>query len=147
MLGARPIYIAGPSFNLLPDDHTAHRALQRIEAHLAFGGRALIPLFVPEPERNLGRAREHVESDGTLLRFIALDEQLDDESRVQRTWTRYERVRGEETEVLEREWVVHWFSSGGFVDLAARAGLVAREIDVQREDLRPGAAVHLLTRG
>jgi hypothetical protein len=53
----------------------------------------------------------------------------------------------EETEVLEREWVVHWFSSGGFVDLAARAGLVAREIDVQREDLRPGAAVHLLTRG
>jgi hypothetical protein len=142
----RSIYIAGPTFNLLPDDLMAHGALQRIEAHLASGGRALIPLFVPEPVRDLGEARVHVESDGTLLRFIALDEQRDDESRVQKTWTRYERVRGEETEVLEREWVVHWFSAGGFTDLAAQAGLVAREIGAPRDDLGPGGAVYLLTR-
>jgi SAM-dependent methyltransferase len=143
----RSIYIAGPTFNLLPDDLMARCALQRIEAHLASGGCALIPLFVPEPVRELGEARVHIESDGTLLRFTALDEQRDDESRVQRTWTRYERVRGEETEVLEREWVVHWFSAGGFADLAAQAGLVAREIDAAPDDLRPGGAVYLLTRG
>jgi hypothetical protein len=138
----RSIYIAVPTFNLLPDDVMARYALQRIEAHLAFGGRA----FVPEPVRDLGEARIHVESDGTLLRFMALDEQRDDESRIQGTWTRYERVRGEETEVVEREWVVHWFSAGGFADLAAQAGLVAREIDDPRDDLRPGGAVYLLTR-
>ncbi len=142
----RSIYIAGPTFNLLPDDPTARRALQRIGAHLASGGHALIPLFVPEPAADLGEARVHVESDGTLLRFTALDEQRDEESRVQRTWTRYERVRGEETEVLEREWVVHWFSAGGFADLAAEAGLVARAIDDGRDDLGPGGAVYLLTR-
>jgi SAM-dependent methyltransferase len=143
----RSIYIAGPTFNLLPDDVMARCALQRIEAHLAFEGCALIPLFVPEPARDLGEARVRVESDGTLLRFVALDEQRDDESRVQRTWTRYERVRGEETEVLEREWVVHWFSAGGFAELAAQAGLVAREIGDQRDELRPpGGAVYLLTR-
>jgi SAM-dependent methyltransferase len=141
----RSIYIAGPTFNLLPDDEMARCALQRIRAHLAHAGNALIPLFVPEPVRDLGEARVHVEGDGTVLRFTALAEQRDDESRTQRTWTRYERIRGDSIEVTEREWTIHWFSTGGFVDLAAHAGLVAREIDDHRDDRRPGEAVYLLT--
>jgi SAM-dependent methyltransferase len=141
----RSIYIAGPTFNLLPDDVMARCALQRVRAHLAFGGSALIPLFVPEAVRELGEVREHVERDGTVLRFTVVDEQRDDESRIQRTRLRYERVRGDAIEVVEREWVLHWFSTGGFAGLAAQAGLAAREIDDQRDDRRPGDAVYLLT--
>jgi SAM-dependent methyltransferase len=127
--GYRSIYLAGPTFNLLPDDDTARRALQRIAAHLDEGGRALVPLFVPERPRDLGRPREHVEDDGTVLRFTALDVQHDDALRLQRTWTRYERIRGDDIETLEREWLIHWFAPGGFAQLAAEAGLHAREVD------------------
>ena len=57
----RSIFLAGPTFNLLADDDTAGRALQRIHAHLEPGGSALIPLFVPTPTPavQLGRFREH----------------------------------------------------------------------------------------
>jgi SAM-dependent methyltransferase len=141
----RSIYVAGPTFNLLPDDGTASRALQRIAVHLAPGGRALIPLFVPAPVRDVGVAREHVHDDGTVLRFTALDEQRDEAARVQRTQTRYERIRGDATEVVEREWVLHWYAAGGFVELATEVGLDAREVGDGRDDRRPGDAVYVLT--
>ncbi len=56
----RSIYLAGPTFNLLPDDDTAWRALARIRAHLDADGSALVPLFVPPPVTadDLGRPRD-----------------------------------------------------------------------------------------
>jgi hypothetical protein len=139
------IYVAGPTFNLLPDDDTALAALTRIRAHLTETGSALVPLFVPEPTRELGRARVHVEDDGTELRFTVVDQRHDDAARVQATSCRYERVRGDAREMLEREWLIHWFAPGGFADLATRAGLAARELDDRRPERRPGDAVYLLT--
>src|SRR4051812_38545598 len=76
----RAIFLAGPSFNLLPDDDTTRAALARIREHLAPDGTALIPLFIPPavPASELGRARETVAADGTVLRFTALAEHRDE---------------------------------------------------------------------
>ena len=40
----RAIYLAGPTFNLLPDDDAARRTLQGIADHLVPGGQAMVPL-------------------------------------------------------------------------------------------------------
>ena len=46
----KSIYLAGPTFNLLPDDETALAALRRLRAHLEEdGGVAFVPLFIPDP--------------------------------------------------------------------------------------------------
>ena len=52
----RTIFLAGPTFNLIVDDATAVRALERIRRHLDPAGAALVALFLPEavPERHLG---------------------------------------------------------------------------------------------
>lgn len=47
----RAIYLAGPTFNLLPDDHTAMRALTTIARHLRSDGQALVPLWIPSPQQ------------------------------------------------------------------------------------------------
>lgn len=121
----RSIYLAGPTFNLLPDDDAAGRALARIAAHLDPGGVALVPLFVPTPDAvgAVGRPREHVDADGRLLRVTAVSVARDDGARTQTTLLRYELVDAERAEVLERPWLLHWFSPAGFAELVAAAGL------------------------
>lgn len=47
----RPIYLAGATFTLLPDDAAAERALRRIAVHLHVDGAALTPPFIPAPTR------------------------------------------------------------------------------------------------
>ena len=120
----RTIFLAGPTFNLLPDDEVARRALVRIRAHLEDGGAALIPLFVPDVigEDELDRVREAVEPDGSVIRFRITSVSRDEERRVQETMTRYERL-GATPSSLERPWVVHWHTQEGFGALAAAAGL------------------------
>jgi hypothetical protein len=51
----RTIFLAGPTFNLLPDDETASAALRRIRAHLADGGVAVVPLFIETGARSSNR--------------------------------------------------------------------------------------------
>jgi hypothetical protein len=55
----RSIYLAGPTFNLLPDDNHARRALERAHSHLVAGGAFLVPLFIPAemPDGGLGRPK------------------------------------------------------------------------------------------
>ena len=123
----RTIYLAGPTFNLLPDDATAAAALAAIRRHLEPGGAALIPLFVPEPvdPAIFGRARKTTEADGSVIRFSATASTRDDAARVQVTDTRYERVGPDGgSEVLERPWLTHWYTQPQFRSLAADAGLV-----------------------
>lgn len=57
----RSIFLAGPTFTLLPDDATAARALRCLHDHLEPGGQALVPLFIPPPtpESAIGQVREH----------------------------------------------------------------------------------------
>ena len=121
----RSVFLAGPTFNLIADDATAVRALERICAHLDPGGAALVPLFIPEPvpERHLGFVREHVDEAGRILRVSATSTERDDESRRQVTTLRYEVIDGPVAQVVERPWILHWHSQSGFRDLAAQAGL------------------------
>lgn len=122
----RSIFLAGGTFNLLPDDDAALRGLVRIRAHLAPGGAALVPLFVPaalDPDE-LGIARCHEPGDGSVMRCTAVASTRDEEWQVQRTVLRYEHDHGDGHEVVEREWVLHWYTQERFRALAARAGLV-----------------------
>jgi len=126
----RSIFLAGPTFNLLPDDTLAGAALQRIRAHLTDGGSALIPLFIPQPTpvERLGEVREARESDGSTIRVSAIAEVRDETSRCQTTTLRYERAAGTTTDVVERPWVLHWHSQDSFRALAASAGLATAMI-------------------
>ncbi|CAN5458080.1 hypothetical protein BH10ACT1_BH10ACT1_21450 [soil metagenome] len=121
----RSIFLAGPTFNLLPDDDIAARALVGIRHHLADGGSALIPLFIPEPTpgHELGVAREATEADGSRIRVAPVAVDRDEVARIQRTVMRYERLRGGNSTVLERTWVLHWHTQAGFRAMAGEAGL------------------------
>ena len=126
----RSIYLAGATFNLLPDDDTAWRALARIRHHLEPDGSALIPLMLPQPvpEELLGVPRASVADDGTVIRFSALAVDRDEEARLQTTRTRYEREREGAVERLEREWLLHWHTQEGFRQLVSDAGLLVDDL-------------------
>ncbi|MDQ6696004.1 MAG: class I SAM-dependent methyltransferase [Actinomycetota bacterium] len=118
----RSIFLAGATFTLLPDDDTTRRALLRIRAHLAPGGSALIPLFIPE-QTELGQRREVDCDDGSLLRVTTIGQERNERERRQTNLLRYERVDGDATTAVERPWTLHWHTQTGFAELARSAGL------------------------
>jgi trans-aconitate methyltransferase len=126
----RTIFLAGPTFNLLPDDEAARRALLRIHDHLTADGSALIPLFIPQPTpiHMVGRARSHVTDDGTTMQLTMLSEQRDEVARTQTTVLRYELQTGEQHQVDERPWLLHWYSQDDVRELAAAAGFATVRI-------------------
>lgn len=126
----RSIFLAGPTFNLLPDDAIATKALGGIRTHLDQGGSALIPLFIPQPTPadEIGQHREDVEADGSLIRCGPISELRDEGRRRQETVLRYERVRGQTTMVVDRPWVLHWYSQNTFRALAASVGLATTAV-------------------
>lgn len=121
----RSIYLAGPTFNLLTDDDTAVQAFERIRLHLDEDGAALIPLFVPDPvpAAEIGVPREHTDESGRILRVTTTATERDEEARLQITVLRYEVVDGDEVEVTERPFTLHWWDQSAFRDLAVDAGL------------------------
>ena len=121
----RSIYLAGPTFNLLADDDTAQQALRAIREHLTADGRALIPLWIPEPTEpgDLGVSREAVADDGALLRYTPVSEKRDEATRTRTTNTLYERITASGTERVRRDWILHWYSQDLFRTLCTRAGL------------------------
>jgi SAM-dependent methyltransferase len=124
----RSIFIAGPTFNLLPDDATALSALTQIRLHLAPGGSVLIPLFVPEPTpiEAFGRARSHT-ADGAEMSVTSLSEVRDEAARTQTTMLRYEITTANGTVTEDRPWLLHWYSHADIRLLVDVAGLtVAR---------------------
>jgi SAM-dependent methyltransferase len=136
----RSIFLAGPTFNLLPDDDLVRRALGRILAHLAPEGRALVPLFVPTPTPRtmFGTATEQVRDDGRKLRCGPIAEERDEGRRRQTTVMRYEIVSGAETTVTERPWVLHWHTQDGFRALAEETGFaVVAVLDAHGEPAAP----------
>lgn len=120
------IFLAGPTFTLLPDDDLAVRALAAVREHLTERGTAAVPLWIPPPREDLGTARHAETEDGATLRFTALTEEYDAAHRTRTTHVRYERLDRqtfEVVEVAEREWVIHWHTQESFRGLAEEAGL------------------------
>ncbi|MFD4975723.1 hypothetical protein [Streptomyces sp. NPDC058424] len=126
----RAIFLAGPTLTLLPDDTTALAALRGIRAHLADDGVALVPLFtpVPTPAEQIGRVRTAAAPDGAELRVSVVAEQRDETARTQTTLLRYERHHGSDRSVVERPWVLHWYSRDEFEELARTAGLAVTAV-------------------
>jgi SAM-dependent methyltransferase len=124
----RSIFLAGATFNLIPDDVSATRALRRVAQHLDRDGLALIPLFIPpEPDAG-GAARELTGPDGAQLRCTTVEVRRDEELRTQRSLLRYERRSGSDVETVEREWLLHWHTQDGFARLVAESGLETRAV-------------------
>ncbi|GAB2724264.1 class I SAM-dependent methyltransferase [Kitasatospora kifunensis] len=121
----RAIFLAGPTFTLLNDDAAALAALRGIRAHLADGGSALIPLFVPPPTPadQLGQSRTVTTDDGAELTVRTVSVERDESARTQTTLLRYERRRDGESTAVDRPWQLHWYTRTGFTELAATAGL------------------------
>ncbi|WP_217252069.1 class I SAM-dependent methyltransferase [Streptomyces sp. AC602_WCS936] len=122
----RAVFLAGPTFNLLPDDDTALAALRRVREHLADGGTALVPIHIPAstPADQLGVARTATAADGAQLRFSMVAEERDEAARTQTAVLRYERHQGDDSTVVDRAWALHWYLRSDFEKLAAAAGLV-----------------------
>ncbi|MDC0770730.1 class I SAM-dependent methyltransferase [Streptomyces sp. HD] len=138
----RAIFLAGPTFTLLPDDATALAALRGIRAHLAEGGIALVPLFTPEPTpaAQIGRVRTATAPDSAELRVPVVAEQRDEAARTQTTLLRYERHHGSDSSVVERPWVLHWYTRDGFEELATAAGLAVTAVTDQHGKSAPSSA-------
>lgn len=119
------IFLAGPTFTLLPDDATALAALTGIAAHLVEGGTALVSVFVPEPTPagQLGQIRRATADDGADLRVSVVSEERDETTRTQTTVLRYERHLDGISTVEDRPWLLHWYTRTGFESLAAAVGL------------------------
>ena len=122
----RSIFLAGATFNLLPDDVSAERALVRIAAHLEPGGAALIPLFIPQRpgQSTVGSVKEHITDDGPVMSVTVTSFDRDEELRTQTMGLRYDVSDGVTIRSTEREWLLHWFDRDTFTAMAERAGLV-----------------------
>ncbi|TDU87551.1 methyltransferase family protein [Kribbella voronezhensis] len=122
----RSIYLAGPTFNLLPDDETARRALAAIRQHLTPDGQAMIPLWIPgpTPEAELGRQREAVDDEGATLVYTPLSETYDPVLRTRVTTVRYERRSPDgAVESADRDWVLHWHTQTSAREMCVDVGL------------------------
>lgn len=131
----RAVFLAGPTFNLLPDDVTAVAALRGVRAHLAEGGSVLVPLFepAPTPRARIGQVRSATADDGAELRVSVVSEERNETERTQTTVLRYERHHEGRSTVVDRPWVLHWYSAAGFEDLAAAAGLVLSSVEPSQD--------------
>ena len=131
-LGAvyKSIFLAGPTFNLLPDDDTAVRSLRSIKDHLAPDGRALIPLFIPSavPDAALNQWRETVDDDSRPIRFAVTAVTRDEAARIQTSTLRYERGDGDDVEIVERDWLIHWYSIAQFTRIVEDVGLTVQRV-------------------
>jgi hypothetical protein len=134
----RAVYLAGPTFNLLPDDATAARALGAIGRHLLPGGAALVPLWTPPPtpDDEIGRVREAVTDDGFRATFTVVGEDYDAATRTRTSHVRYELGDAAGGQVLDRDWVLHWYAPDDFARMAVEAGLTVESVDEPSDDER-----------
>lgn len=77
-----------------------------------------------QPALELGcGAREARAADGATARYTVESEDYDQTTRTRRTRTRYELLRTDRREHLQREWIIHWHTPDSFGALARAAGL------------------------
>ena len=121
----RSIYLAGATFNLLPDDRAAQLALHRIAAHLEPDGAVLIPLEIPRPflAQWIGSTKQVTQSDGSVMKLTYLAVERDDQQRNQTIRLLYEMTADGVEERVERDWLLHWFDQDRFRHMVEEAGL------------------------
>ncbi len=135
------IFLAGPTFNLLPDDAVAVAALAAIRAHLASGGLVQIPLFIPQPLKPeaLGFAKQLPTAAGGVMRCTTVSVERDEAARTQAIMLRYELDEAGVCTVVERPWLLHWYTPAGFTALVEAAGLAVVSLtDHRGRPLRDG---------
>jgi SAM-dependent methyltransferase len=123
----RSVYVAGGTFTVLPDDEAGLATLRAIARNLEPGGAVLIPLWVPPatPPESFGQPRVAEVADGTVISVAVVAETRDARARTRTTMLRYERHRpAGPVEVVERPWLIHWYTPDGFARLAELAGLL-----------------------
>lgn len=130
----RSIFLAGPTFTLLPDDAAALQALHGIRRHLDPDGVAQVPLFVPAPTPTdqFYRIREARRTDGTVLQVSTVAQVRDEPARTQTSTLRYQRHDAGGAVAVDRPWTLHWYTPDGFRALATAAGLAATFVDGPR---------------
>ncbi len=136
------IYLAGPTFQLVVDEALAQEALLRIAQHLLPTGRALVPLFIPNPieEEALGVWKEHQTPSATLA-FRAVEQSYRPAERRVDTVLEYRRGTVEAPiELVQRTWSLRWYEPGEFEALATQVGLA---VDVVLDGGRLGRSVVL----
>lgn len=121
--GYRTIFLAGPTFNLLPSDDHMARSLERIRMSLAPDGTAVIPLFKPSPAEP-GPPRRQETSNGWIACGVGAAHR-DEAARIQSVTLRYERSQDGELETLDRDSLLHWVDTATFAKLVEQAGLTA----------------------
>ena len=119
----RTVFLAGPTFNLLPTDDAMQEALHAIRSALAGGGAAIIPLFVPPVASEEVGTTAREETGGGTVSCTVVAAERDEGQRTQRLTLRYERCARGRRETLERDWVLHWVDLPRFEELAGNAGL------------------------
>ncbi len=136
----RTIFLAGPTFNLLPDDEAMARALVSIREALTQDGTAIVPLYVPAPVATtavgvLTRQETQTGWIGWEVRGVDRNEK----SCTQTLTLRYEREHNSDVEQIERDWTLHWVDLARFEAMALEAGLrvieAPEKIDHQPKDV------------
>lgn len=120
----RTLFLAGPTFNLLPHDEAMARALMCIHDALDPEGTAIVPVFVPDPisPQVIGVPHQQATSTGSIAWQIVAAHR-DEQARTQTLTLRYERECDGYLERTERDWILHWIDRVTFENLARDAGL------------------------
>lgn len=119
----RTVFLAGPTFNLLPDDPSMQQALHAICRALSPDGTAVVPLFEPEPvgSEKVGTTTQQETPQGAIAcRVVGVER--DPQQRTQTLTLRYERI-AEQSESLTRDWTIHWVDLDRFSRMVDEAGL------------------------
>lgn len=90
----------------------------------------MVPLWIPPAtdEQEFGRTREARVAGGTTARYTIESEDYDETGRTRCTHTRYELAGSGHTEMVRRDWIIHWHTPGGFTELAQDAGLTVTHL-------------------
>lgn len=117
------VFLAGPTFNLLPTDDAMRQTLHSIKRALLPGGTAVVPLFVPEPASadDVGSVTRQETANGWIACRV-VNVERDESARTQITALRYERESNGMLQQLKRNWLLHWIDVDGFTALAEEAG-------------------------